>query len=328
MAMAQQAEQVSPGTLPLIDIGGLASERPLERAAVGAALRAACLDKGFFYIRNHGIPEGLVDAVFAEATRFFALPAAAKTTVDKARSRANRGYEPLAGQTLEPGAPPDLKEGFYIGPEHAADDARVLAGKFNHGPNQWPAKPLRFRPTMEAYFREMLALGRKLMRGLALSLDLPEDYFAAFCAEPMATLRLLHYPPQPAAADPAQKGAGAHTDFGGLTLLRQDAVGGLQVWDHAADGWIQAHPLPGTYVINLGDMIARWTNDRYRSTLHRVINTSGRERYSVPFFFVGNYDFRVECIPTCLAPGERPKYPPVTVEAHLREMYRRTYAAR
>jgi isopenicillin N synthase-like dioxygenase len=325
MTMAQQAEHVSPGTLPVIDVDGLSSDSPNDRAAVGAELRAACLDKGFFYIRNHGIPESLVDAVFAEAARFFALPAADKTALDKARSRANRGYEPLAGQTLEPGAPPDLKEGFYVGPEHAADDARVIAGKFNHGPNQWPAQPLQFRPTMEAYFREMLALGRKLMRGLALSLDLPEDYFAAFCAEPMATLRLLHYPPQRAGADPAQKGAGAHTDFGGLTLLRQDGVGGLQVWDHAAGGWIHAHPLPGTYVINLGDMIARWTNDRYRSTLHRVINTSGRERYSVPFFFVGNYDFRVECIPTCLAPGERPKYPPVTVEAHLREMYRRTY---
>jgi isopenicillin N synthase-like dioxygenase len=326
MTMSLQAAHVSPATLPVIDIGGLASDRPADRAAVGAALRAACLDKGFFYIRNHGVSEALVEAVFAGAARFFAQPSEEKVAFDRARSPANRGYEPLQGQTLEAGAPPDLKEGFYIGPEHAADDARVLAGKFNHGPNQWPADPPSFRPIMEAYFREMLALGRRLMEGLALSLDLPADHFAAFCTEPMGTLRPLHYPPQPAAADPAQKGAGAHTDFGGLTLLRQDDVGGLQVWDQAAAGWIHADPLPGTYVVNLGDMIARWTNDRYRSTLHRVINTSGRERYSVPFFYVGNYDYRVECIPTCLAPDERPKYPPVTVEAHLREMYRRTYA--
>jgi isopenicillin N synthase-like dioxygenase len=325
MSMARQAADVSPATLPVIDIAGLSSNRSADRAAVGATLRAACLDKGFFYIRNHAIAESLVEAVFAEAARFFALPAEEKIALDKALSPANRGYEPLEGQTLEAGAPPDLKEGFYIGPEHAADDPRVVAGKFNHGPNQWPATPSRFRPTMEAYFREMLALGRRLMGGLALSLDLPEDHFAAFCTKPMGTLRLLHYPPQPAAADPAQKGAGAHTDFGGLTLLRQDNVGGLQVWDHAAEGWIHAHPLPATYVVNLGDMIARWTNDRYRSTRHRVVNTSGRERYSVPFFYVGNYDYRVECIPTCLAPGERPKYAPVTVEAHLREMYRRTY---
>jgi len=325
MTTAVQAVHVSPATLPVIDIGGLSSGRPADRAAVARELRAACLDKGFFYIRNHAIPESLVQAVFAEAARFFALPADEKRALDKARSRANRGYEPLEGQTLEAGAPPDLKEGFYVGPEHAADDPRVVAGKFNHGPNQWPVQPPRFRPTMEAYFKEMLALGRRLMGGLALSLDLPEDHFAAFCTEPMGTLRLLHYPPQPVAADPAQKGAGAHTDFGGLTLLRQDDVGGLQVWDHASSGWIHADPLPATYVVNLGDMIARWTNDRYRSTLHRVINASGRERYSVPFFYVGNYDYRVECIPTCLAPGERPKYPPVTVEAHLREMYGRTY---
>ena len=108
-------------------------------------------------------------------------------------------------------------------------------------------------------------------------------------------------------------------------MLRQDDVGGLQVWDQAADGWIHADPVPGTFVVNLGDMIARWTNDRYRSTLHRVVNASGRERYSVPFFYTGNYRHTVACIPTCLAPGDAPKYPPITVGDHLREMYRRTY---
>jgi isopenicillin N synthase-like dioxygenase len=263
--------------------------------------------------------------VFTEAERFFALPAAEKAKLDKAHSNANRGYEPLKGQALEPGAPADLKEGFYIGPEHGAEDPRVRAQKFNHGPNQWPAGLPAFRTAMENYFTAMLALGEKLMGVLALSLDLPEDHFKAFCTDPMATLRLLHYPPQPANADPNQKGAGAHTDFGGLTLLRQGEIGGLQVWDQSTGGWIHADPVPGTFVVNLGDMIARWTNDRYRSTLHRVVNKSGRERYSIPFFYVGHYDHVVECIPTCLAPGEPPKYPPTTVEAHLREMYRRTY---
>ncbi len=328
MPATLQAARVSPAMLPIIDIAGLASERPADRQAVGAALRIACLDKGFFYVSNHGISENLVEAVFTEAARFFALPAEEKSAVDKARSRANRGYEPLQGQTLEPGAPPDLKEGYYIGPELAADDPRVVAGKFNHGPNLWPARPVGFRPVMEAYFKEMNALGTRLMQGLALSLGLAEGHFAAFCSDPMTTLRLLHYPPQPTHGDPAQKGAGAHTDFGGLTLLRQDDVGGLQVWDQGTGGWIHADPVPGTYVVNLGDMIARWTNDRYRSTLHRVVNASGRERYSVPFFYVGNYDHTVACIPTCLSPGEAPKYPPITVEAHMREMYGRTYGKR
>jgi len=324
-AAALEAVRVSAASLPIIDIGGLWSSDAAARRAVAAQLREACLDKGFFYIRNHGIADALVQAVFAEAERFFALPVIEKAAVDKAHSIANRGYEPLKGQTLEPGAPADLKEGFYAGPEHAADDPRVVAKKFNHGPNQWPAQLPEFRKAMQDYFAAMLGLGERLMRGMALSLDLPEHYFEKFCTEPMATLRLLHYPPQPANAETGQKGAGAHTDFGGLTLLRQSEIGGLQVSDQSCGGWIHADPQPGTFVVNLGDMIARWTNDRYRSTIHRVVNTSGRERYSIPFFYVGNYDHLVECIPTCLKPGEQPKYPPTTVEAHLREMYRRTY---
>ena len=325
MPNALEAARVSAASLPVIDISGLTSRDFAARAAVGAKLRAACLDKGFFYIENHGIAEPLVENVFAEAAAFFALPAEVKAEVDKSRSRANRGYEPLQGQTLEPGTPPDLKEGYYIGPDHAGDDPRVIAGMFNHGANQWPAQRPNFRPVMQAYRDAMLELATRLMTGIALSLDVAEDYFADYCRDGMATVRLLHYPPQSAGARPGQKGAGAHTDFGGLTLLRQDDVGGLQVWDQASDGWIHADPLPGTFVVNLGDMIARWTNGRYRSTVHRVVNTSGRERYSVPFFFTGNYAHKVACIPTCLQAGESPKYPPVTVEDHMRDMYARTY---
>ncbi len=327
MASALEAARVSTFSLPVIDVSGLMSKHPAERRTVGAQLRAACLDKGFFYIRNHGVSEALVDDVFAETAAFFSLPVEQKAEVDKAKSKANRGYEPMQGQTLEPGAPPDLKEGYYIGPEHGADHPRVLAGMFNHGANQWPVQRSNFRPVMMSYLDVMLELSARMMTGIALSLDLPEDYFKNYTTDVMATVRLLHYPPQPPQARPGQKGAGAHTDFGGLTLLRQDNVGGLQVWDQTADAWIHADPIPGTYVVNLGDMIARWTNDRYRSTVHRVVNASGRERYSVPFFYTGNYAHRVECIPTCLAPGETPKYPPITVEDHMREMYKRTYKA-
>jgi isopenicillin N synthase-like dioxygenase len=325
MSSALEASRVAVASLPVIDISGLSSNNAADRRSVGAALRAACLDKGFFYIKNHGVSEALVDEVFKESAGFFSLPAEQKAEVDKAKSKANRGYEPLQGQTLEPGAPPDLKEGYYIGPDHTSDDPRVIAGMFNHGANQWPAQRPNFRPVMQAYLEVMMDLSARMMRGIALSLDLSEDYFANYCRDAMATVRLLHYPPQPMKAPPGQKGAGAHTDFGGLTLLRQGDVGGLQVWDQASNGWIHADPLPTTYVVNLGDMIARWTNDRYRSTVHRVVNSSGRERYSVPFFYTGNYAHNVECIPTCLALGEKPKYLPITVEAHMREMYRRTY---
>ena len=320
-----EAARVPAASLPVIDISGLSSPDPADRRSVAAKLRAACLHNGFFYISNHGIEEALVAELFAEAAAFFALPAERKFELDKARSSANRGYEPLQGQTLEPGAPPDLKEGYYIGPEHAADDPRVLAGLFNHGPNQWPASLPRFKPVMQTYLDAMMALAARMMGGIALSLDLPEDYFSGYCRDAMGTVRLLHYPPQSPHGDPGQMGAGAHTDFGGLTLLRQGAIGGLQVWDQGSGGWIHADPLPGTYVVNLGDMIARWTNDRYRSTLHRVVNTSGQERYSVPFFYTGNYAHEVACIPTCLGAGEQPKCSPVTVEEHMRAMYQRTY---
>lgn len=177
---------------------------------------------------------------------------------------------------------------------------------------------------MESYFDTMLGLGQTLYSGLALSLDLAPDYFEDLCNEPHATLRLLHYPPQVGGAETNQRGIGAHTDFGGLTILSQDGVGGLQIHD-GEDGWIDVPPLPGAYVINLGDMIARWTNDRYRSTLHRVINQSPRERYSVTFFMNGNPDHVVACLPTCLSAGERPHYPPTTVERHIRERIRQTY---
>jgi isopenicillin N synthase-like dioxygenase len=327
MVHVLDAARVSKASLPLIAIDALSSSAVADRRRVGAALRDACLDKGFFYVSNHGIPIGLIEAVFEEAKRFFDLSAEAKSAVDKSRSFCNRGYEPLRAQTLEAGAPPDLKESFYIGPELPLDHPRVAMRRFNRGPNLWPHDMPGFRPTMQAYFAAMLDLGERLMRGLALSLDLPEDHFAVFSRDPLATLRLLHYPPQPANASPGEKGAGAHTDFGGLTLLLQDSVGGLQVQDLASRQWIHADPVPGTFVVNLGDMIARWTNDRYRSTVHRVVNASGRERYSVPFFFVGNPDHEVACLTNCLGPGETAKYPPTTVEGHIQEMYRRTYAA-
>ncbi len=311
--------------LPIVDIAPLQSPDRAARAAVGEAIRAACLDKGFMYVVGHGIDPGLRAAVLDQARAFFALPEAEKMRIDMKLSPCNRGYEPLRGQTLEAGAPPDLKESFYSGEDLPMDEPRVLAGKFNHGPNQWPEGHPVFRTTLETYFDAMGDLSDRLMTGLALSLDLPEDHFAGFCRQPISTLRLIHYPPQPANPAPGEKGCGAHTDWGALTLLMQDDVGGLQVCDQHA-GWIDAPPVPDSYVVNLGDMIARWTNDRYRSTLHRVVNLSGRERYSVPFFFSGNPDEPVVCMTGCLAPGETPRYPPTTAEGHLREMYARTYA--
>ena len=306
---------------PIVSLAGMRSANPAERAAVGRAVRVACLDKGFLYIMDHGIPSALTEAVFDQARQFFNLSDAHKAESNIANSANQRGYEPMRGQTLEAGTPPDLKEGFYMGRELAADDPRVLAGTFNHGPNQWPRDLPGFRETMDAYFVQMEALCALTMRALALALELPEHHFDPLCEDALCNLKLLHYPPQPSNALRDEKGCGAHTDWGAITYLLQDDVGGLQVWD-AAHGWIDAPPVPGAYVLNLGDLIARWTNDRFTSTLHRVINRSGRERYSVPFFFTGKADHRIEC----LIQTETAKYAPTTAIGHLEEMMRRSYS--
>jgi isopenicillin N synthase-like dioxygenase len=319
------AKSLPATALPVIDVSGLRSPLLADRQTIAAQMRAACLDTGFFYITGHGVPSELRRRLFAEAKRFFALPMDVKTTIDKRQNKFNRGYEALRGQTLEAGAPPDLKEGFQVGGELALEDPQVLAGKWGAGPNLWPSDLPGFRETVQAYYDVVLELEHMMWRGLALSLGLAEDHFADFVKDAYANMRLLHYPPQPPNPLPNEKGCGAHTDFGGMTMLLQDDVGGLQVWDKRTDEWIYAPPIPDTYLVNLGDMVARWTNDRYRSTVHRVVNMSGRERYSVAFFFSGNPDYVVSCLPTCLAAGETAKYPPLNVAQHMTEMFRRTY---
>jgi isopenicillin N synthase-like dioxygenase len=289
-----------------------------------ADLCAACEGLGFFYIRNHGIDPAIIGNAEAQMHALFALPLEARMKIALAHSTCHHGYEPMQAQTLEAGTPPDLKEGFYIGNELGPDHAYVQAGYFNQGPNQWPAELPEFRPAMTAYFAALERLACRLMRAMALSLDLPADHFAPFCAEPMSVLRLLHYPPQPANPQPGEKGCGAHTDWGCLTLLWQDGNGGLQVQSRGE--WIAAPPIDGSYVVNIGDMFARWTNNRYRSTLHRVINASGRERYSMPFFFEGSPGHPVAALPGCVKAGESPLFAPTTVSAHLAEMYRLTFA--
>lgn len=311
--------------LPIIDMSALCSADPLARSWSIAQLREACEARGFFYIRNHGIPPALVERVFAATRAFFAQPMSFKLAVSRTQSPANRGYDPLRVQTLEQGAPADLKESFLIGNELAADDPRVLAGRFNAGPNQWPAGLADFRESMNEYFDLAGQLAAQIVRALEASLALPPGYFEPYLHDASSILRPLHYPPQPANPQPREKGCGEHTDFGGVTLLMQDDVGGLEVWDAEHGAWIDAPPLPGTYVVNIGDLFARWTNGRYRSTLHRVVNTSGRERYSVPFFLVGNFEYVVECLPTCLDSGDAAPFAPVTVQQHIQACYRKSY---
>ena len=306
--------------LPVLDAAAL------ERGEGIDTLRHACESVGFFYLAGFDVAPAVMEATAAQARAFFALPLAERLSVSLEHSTCFRGYEKMQAQRLEAGAPPDLKEGFNIGSDLGPDHRYVRAGYFNQGRNQWPAALPSMRPAMEAYFNALTGVAHRLMRAMARSLGLAPGHFDSFCDEPMAILRLLHYPPQPPNPAPDEKGCGAHTDWGCLTLLWQDDAGGLQV--HVGGEWVDAPPIPGTFVVNIGDMFARWTNDRYRSTLHRVINRSGRDRYSIPFFFEGNPGHPVEALPVCLAEGEAARYPATTVSEHLAEMYRATFGGR
>lgn len=304
-------------TLALID---------LERGAGPAELRAACRDTGFFYLAGHGVPEALLELQLEWSRRFFSLPLPVREETSMRHSKARRGFEPIATQVLQAGTPPDLKESFYLGRELGPQHPYVRAGLHGYGANQWPRGIPGFREQMERYFDALSALSLRMMRLLAQSLELPADYFDAMMREPMPVLRLIHYPPHPAHARADQLGAGAHTDWGALTFLLQDDSGGLEVQSLEGE-WILAEPLAGTFVVNLGDMIERWTNGLYRSTRHRVLNrVAGRSRYSAAYFSNPDFNSRVECLPTCTDASHPARYAPCTAGQHLQESFERSYA--
>jgi isopenicillin N synthase-like dioxygenase len=308
--------------LPVIDLGLLRSDGESGRRAVARALRQVCETTGFFYVKNHGIDAALQDAVFGASRRFFAQPLEVKREVEMCGAEMERGYEGIGDQILDATVGPDRKESIFVGVDWPLDHPLVLAGTPHHGPNRWP-RLTGWREPVEEWFAVMERLARLLMNGLALSLELPWGYFD-FCLENhMSSLRLLHYPPRPDADAAREVGCGAHTDWGAITVLAQDADG-LEI-RHAAGEWIAAPTVAGTFIVNLGDMMARWTNDLYASTPHRVLNRSTRDRYSAAFFFDPAFHTRVECLPTCRSEARPARYAPVTSGEHLAAMYRKTY---
>ncbi len=320
-----RARDIPFSAIPLIDLAGLAA--PGGRARIAAEIGRACRDVGFLYIVNHGVPQALRDAAFAEAARFFALPLERKMALHIRRSPAHRGYFPLFEENTDPALTADLKEGFDLARDLPADHPDVLAGLPLHGPNVWPADLPGFRETIEAYYAAMMRLADTLMATFAVSLDLPEGYFRPMLDQAMGALRLLRYPPQDGSVTARTLGCGAHTDYGCLTILAQDANGGLQVQNAAGD-WVAAPPVPGAFVINLGDQMARWTNGVFAATPHRVINLSGRERYSIPFFFEPNFHAVISCLETCRTPDHPPRFADVVAGDYLVSRFNDTFAYR
>jgi isopenicillin N synthase-like dioxygenase len=291
--------------LPVIDIGPLVEQASAAaRAGVAGQIQAACRERGFFYVTGHGAPAGLLEQLADASAEFFALPLADKMEIAMERGgRAWRGYFPV-GAELTSGRP-DLKEGLYFGAELPADDPRVQAGIPLHGGNLFPQRVPRLRPLVLAYLDALTSAGQAVLTGVALSLGLDAGYFATgYTADPTVLFRIFRYPPSP--PHTRDWGVGEHTDYGLVTLLAQDDSGGLQIAVPAGNGqgWIDAPPIPGTLVCNIGDMLDRLTGGWYRSTPHRVRNLSGHGRLSFPFFLDPGFAAEVPPLPDRAAAGD------------------------
>lgn len=306
--------------LPVIDLGGMPDDEAAEKA-IGRMLDKAFRETGFCYFANTGVDPALIAAMFDASRRFHAQPMAAKRAL--AMNAFHRGYMEPKSSLIETSSvarvtKPNDSELFMLMHEVSSDDPRY--GTPLNGPNQWPDLP-DFREPVAAYNRVMLDFCRRLLAPVARALDLPSDYFQPFFRNPTTFLRLLHYPPQAADAPGDAFGSAPHTDYGFITILAQDGIGGLEVRPRGGD-WIAAPPIPGTFVVNVADMLARWSNDRWISTPHRVKNVSGYDRYSCPYFF----DMDLDCTVACLAEaGDSPRYEPVVYGDYLLERLDRNY---
>ncbi len=305
--------------LPIVDISRLRSDQLQERAAVAKDLGFACRDIGFFYVTGHHLAPEDLSALFALSNRFFALPVSAKDALSIKLSDHEVGYIGLEDEQLDPESPNDYKEAFNIGLDLAPDHPDIVARKPFRGPNVWPDLPGWREEALRAYTL-FWRTGQLIHRGLSLDLGIEETFFDDKIDAPIGILRLLHYPARAhGAAD--QFGAGAHTDYGNLTLLATDGVAGLQVKLRSGT-WIDAPTVPGALICNIGDCLMRWTGDTYVSTPHRVVRPS-QDRYSVAFFLDPNPDARVETLP-----GFPTRYPPTTGAAYLKARLDQTYGHR
>ena len=308
-----EAERIDASAIPVIDVSDLDTG---GTEAVGRAMLDAAERVGFFYIRNHAVPPALVAAVLDMSARFFALPMEQKQAV--AVNEGHRGFIRMGGARMTGSRAPDLKESFVWGLDVPDPDA---LGPDGIPPNRWPGALPELRPTLTAFFDAGNRAGWAMLRAFAAALGLPPGTFVQTVDRPISRASVIFYPPQPADAGAEQFGVSPHTDYGCLTLLHQDSTGGLQV-QGANGAWVQAPPIPGTFVVNVGDLLARWTNDRFRSTPHRVVNRSGRARLSTALFIDPNRD---TVIAPVTRPGEAPRYDPVTCGDYLRSRLDATF---
>jgi isopenicillin N synthase-like dioxygenase len=315
--------------VPVIDLSPYFDGSMVGKQQVAREVGRACREIGFLTIVGHGVAKEQIEAVYADAKAFFDLPTAAKTAIRQPSPDTVRGYSGVGEEglsySLDAATPGDLKESLTVGQIAVpADDPYYVhpdAGRF-FAPNLWPAAPSGLQASWSAYFRKMESLSASLMRMFALALDLPETFFDKTIDRHISNFRAINYPDQPEAPLAGQLRAGAHSDYGSLTIVRQEeAPGGLQV--QARDGsWIDVKPVADAFVVNIGDLMMQWTNDLWRSTMHRVVNPPrdkalGSRRISLVFFHQPNYDAVVSCLPSCRDRDNPPRYAPITSGRHF-----------
>ncbi len=312
--------------IPLVDFSAFLRDDPQGQRQGAAEIYRACHQIGFLYLTNHGIPQSSIDQTFRRSQRFFALPLEEKQTLAWSNEFSNRGYVGLERERLDETQPGDLKEAFNMGQEVSAEVAADQGAALVQ--NCWPVGQEDFRIGTQAFFDTCATAADQIFRAFALALGMPETFFVHKHATHNYTLRLLHYPPLETLPKPGQIRAGAHSDYGTLTLLFQDDVGGLEVLSHQGE-WIAAPAIPGTVLINTGDLTERWSNGVFRSTKHRVGlpqgDKTGRHRYSIAFFCQPDADAEIVCLPTCQNADNPPKYPPITSGEHLMQRLQATY---
>ena len=326
---AAKTEPSAHGRIPVLDIGAYLAGEAGAAAPLARAIARTCEDTGFLVVANHGVPQQLVDDTFAVAQQFFARPEPDKLALKI--GKYNIGYLPFGGQVVRhspvnKNTRPNFSESFYITRDRAPDHPDIVNNKPLVGLNRWPEDMPEFRAATTAYYRAMEAMTTRLVPLFALALDLPADYFAAAFAEPNCTIRLIHYPPHPSPED-NEFGFAPHTDNNFITFLAQSKLPGLEVRTAEGD-WIRPPAVPGTFVVNTGAMLARYSNDRFRATPHRVINRNDRSRYACPFFLGPNHDVVVEPVPSCVGPDNPPKYEPTTYGAFTQHLLTLNFAHR
>jgi isopenicillin N synthase-like dioxygenase len=321
-------------SFPVFDLGRFERSAAAERRALAAEVDAICRNTGFLAVANHGVPQAIIDGVWSKARAFFDLPYEEKMRAKAPYVGYPYGYlgpelEALA-KSRDVESPPDLKESFNGGPASApAGMTDPEALKFCYAETIWPEAPVGFREAWRAYYSALEDLAARIMRLFTAALSLEENYFEKYIDAPVSGMRALNYPEQMVPPKPGQLRAGAHTDYGSLTiLLPQEGSRGLQIVSPDG-GWTEVPPVPGAFVINLGDLMQRWTNDRWVSTMHRVVNPSPEQggmarRQSLAFFHQPNWLAEINCIEACLAPGEAAKYGPVLSGPYLMSKFHAT----